>query len=174
MDPVEERFLGMLREDPADDTTRIIYADWLEAQGEHDRATYLRVVCKLADTSVHRKKAPQLRERLVKLATASEAAWRAIVSRPAVDKCDIQFAFKCPKQWSALTLTSTPDVRHCGACEREVHFCSTLQDVMFHAARSHCVAFDPSLRSDVSSVYDRENPNHSDEMVMEMGEIARD
>ncbi|HJZ59960.1 MAG TPA: TIGR02996 domain-containing protein [Gemmataceae bacterium] len=44
--PEEEAFLGSIRRRPADDTTRLVYADWLEERGEDRRAEYLRVLCR--------------------------------------------------------------------------------------------------------------------------------
>jgi len=43
----EAAFLAALRANPADDTTRLVYADWLEEQGEPEQAEYLRLVCTL-------------------------------------------------------------------------------------------------------------------------------
>lgn len=40
--PEERGFLAALRNDPADDTTREVYADWLEERGFVERAQYLR------------------------------------------------------------------------------------------------------------------------------------
>ncbi|HYT91148.1 MAG TPA: TIGR02996 domain-containing protein, partial [Gemmataceae bacterium] len=45
----EERvFLQAIREDPEDDSVRLIYADWLEEQGHAARAELIRVQCTLA------------------------------------------------------------------------------------------------------------------------------
>jgi uncharacterized protein (TIGR02996 family) len=43
--PDEEAFLAGIRRRPADDATRLVYADWLEERGEGRRAEYLRVLC---------------------------------------------------------------------------------------------------------------------------------
>ena len=42
----EAAFLDALRANPADDTTRLVYADWLDERGD-DRARYVRLVCAL-------------------------------------------------------------------------------------------------------------------------------
>jgi uncharacterized protein (TIGR02996 family) len=44
----EGAFLLALAESPADDTTRLIYADWLDERGESARAGYLRLEVRLA------------------------------------------------------------------------------------------------------------------------------
>lgn len=44
----EEVFILAIREAPADDAPRLIYADWLEEHGQADRAEFIRVQCQLA------------------------------------------------------------------------------------------------------------------------------
>jgi uncharacterized protein (TIGR02996 family) len=38
----EQSFLAALRDNPADDTTRLVYADWLDERGRAEHADYLR------------------------------------------------------------------------------------------------------------------------------------
>lgn len=51
-----------------------------------------------------------------------------------------QFAFKCPKTWDRLTPTAHTYIRHCSACERDVHLAQTEEDFRRHAEGGHCVA----------------------------------
>jgi uncharacterized protein (TIGR02996 family) len=44
----EAAFLDALKVNPADDTARLVYADWLDEQGEAAKAEYLRLTCRLA------------------------------------------------------------------------------------------------------------------------------
>src|SRR5947209_1070483 len=44
----EESFLHAVLEAPDDDTPRLVYADWLDDHGEHDRAEFIRVRIDLA------------------------------------------------------------------------------------------------------------------------------
>jgi uncharacterized protein (TIGR02996 family) len=44
----EELFIQSIRETPADDAPRLIYADWLEEHGQGDRAEFIRVQCRLS------------------------------------------------------------------------------------------------------------------------------
>src|SRR5262249_40352521 len=44
----EEGFLADIRDNPDDDTTRLIYADWLDDHGESARAELIRVQVELA------------------------------------------------------------------------------------------------------------------------------
>jgi uncharacterized protein (TIGR02996 family) len=39
----DDAFLADIREHPEDDTSRLVYADWLEDHGQEDRATFIRV-----------------------------------------------------------------------------------------------------------------------------------
>ncbi len=43
----EEAFLAALKANPADDTTRLVYAAWLDEQGEPEKAEYLRLGTRL-------------------------------------------------------------------------------------------------------------------------------
>jgi uncharacterized protein (TIGR02996 family) len=43
----EEAFLAVLKANPADDTARLVYADWLDESGEAAKAQYLRAVVSL-------------------------------------------------------------------------------------------------------------------------------
>ena len=40
---MEDAFLLQLDQDPEDDTTLLVYADWLDEQGDADRAAFLRL-----------------------------------------------------------------------------------------------------------------------------------
>lgn len=42
-----EALLAAILANPADDTARLVYADWLQEQGEEERAKFIRVQCEL-------------------------------------------------------------------------------------------------------------------------------
>src|SRR5688500_14989487 len=42
-----DAFLDALRDDPDDDTTRLVYADWLDEHGECERAGFIRLAVRL-------------------------------------------------------------------------------------------------------------------------------
>lgn len=44
----EQAFLQVIGENPADDTPRLIFADWLEEHGQPERAEFIRIQCQLA------------------------------------------------------------------------------------------------------------------------------
>jgi uncharacterized protein (TIGR02996 family) len=43
-----DALLAAIRADPADDTVRLVFADWLEENGEPDRAEFIRLQCDVA------------------------------------------------------------------------------------------------------------------------------
>jgi hypothetical protein len=60
-----------------------------------------------------------------------------------IQNCDWKFEFQCPRQWAQLALTDDPLVRTCAACLKDVHFCSSSDEVALHARLGHCVAVAP-------------------------------
>jgi uncharacterized protein (TIGR02996 family) len=127
---------------------RLIYADWLETQGRSADAAYVRAELALLAVDT----LPEGNERQAALATAIDALRRASVlvatdfrawlSRPAVEKCSVQFTVKCPQRWSALASTNHPRVRACNVCLKNVVFCATVAEARALASRGLCVAVD--------------------------------
>ncbi len=71
----ERAFFDALREQPAEDGPRLIYADWLEEHGEPDRAEFIRVQCALARLPDDDRARPQLQVREAILREANELRW---------------------------------------------------------------------------------------------------
>src|SRR5262245_7506119 len=46
--PDERALLAAILENPADDGVRLVYADWLDDNGQPDRAEFIRLQCQLA------------------------------------------------------------------------------------------------------------------------------
>lgn len=59
-----------------------------------------------------------------------------------IANCPIEFVFQCPQLWTGLLATADWRVRHCQVCERDVHLCTTIDELQAHAAAGHCVAVD--------------------------------
>lgn len=51
-----------------------------------------------------------------------------------------KFSFKCLKTWAQLSPTDTASIRHCSACDRDVHLALTEEDFRGYADAGHCVA----------------------------------
>jgi uncharacterized protein (TIGR02996 family) len=65
----DEAFLEAICETPDDDTPRLVYADWLEENGDSDRAEFIRVQCELARLA--------LPNRVLYMGSSSIGMWRA-------------------------------------------------------------------------------------------------
>src|SRR5262245_3603199 len=68
-------FLRAIREEPDDDTPRLIYADWLEENGDPDRAEFIRTQIELEElpeeNPLHRSQQSRVRQ----LLTRHRSAW---------------------------------------------------------------------------------------------------
>jgi uncharacterized protein (TIGR02996 family) len=52
----------------------------------------------------------------------------------------------CPQRWDRLAPTGADGVRHCSACRRDVHYCTTIDQARAAAQRGGCVAVDLQVR----------------------------
>ena len=145
-DPKEEKLLVDIA--AGDDASRIVYADWLEENGDLRRAEFLRTQEQLraltTDDADTRMTFVEQSRRLRQLATLVDLEWRMRVARAPVEGCNVhvRFDFKCPKQWSDLVETEAPDIRFCDLCRQQVHYCTTIPEARQHAWRGRCVAID--------------------------------
>ena len=139
----DRHFLDEIHAAPYDESPRLVYADWLEEQGD-PRAEYLRLECELvglkADDALFRELAPRLHE----LREAIDPAWLAEVGRTRIANC-LSVVFECPNRWNRLAPTGDPKNRFCSACKRTVHYCETLDEARAHARSGHCIALDSTL-----------------------------
>ena len=122
------------------DEARLVYADWLEGNGDHAHAELLRTQ-EAIDGEVDPAVIDAQLARVRQLAASIELPWRARLSKLPIDNCP-QFRFKCPRQWSALTPTSIDGERFCGACQRTVYYCATIDEARARGAQGECVAID--------------------------------
>jgi uncharacterized protein (TIGR02996 family) len=162
----DAEFLANLSANPADDTTRLVYADWLEEQGDPLSAAkgeFLRLTVELATPPPAGKndwhKARQ--QRLQQLAAGLDTEWLAVVSRLAIENCYgkraesrpvrrrrfrprsmMGFNFLCDRRWEDLRPTEDQAVRFCDACRQGVHYCATITEARQHAWEGHCIALD--------------------------------
>jgi uncharacterized protein (TIGR02996 family) len=145
-DPTEEKLLAEIA--AGDDAARMVYADWLEENGDIRRAEFLRTQERLgslvSEDPDTRMAFVEGSRRLRQLATLVELEWRMRVARAPVEGCDVhlRFDFQCPKQWSDLVETEAPDVRFCDLCRQQVFYCTTIPEARQHAWRGRCVAVD--------------------------------
>lgn len=123
-----------------DDASRLVYADWLEGNGDHAEAELLRIQHELPDE--YDEAIIDMRiARMRQLASQIPIPWRARLTKPAIEGCP-QFAFQCPKQWSQLAPTGRDGVRFCGGCKKHVYYCATIDEARERAGNGECVALD--------------------------------
>jgi uncharacterized protein (TIGR02996 family) len=163
VDPVEDRLLdGIAR---GDDTSRAVYADWLEERGELVRAEFVRVQQAIIDapmaTSAERDAFLTSSARLRKLAASIDLGWRMQVARPAVEGCQVAFEIPCKMDWGQLAPTARADVRTCQTCRKDVHYCVSEQDAFDLAKDGHGVVVDIDQVCVRCSSCGRENPRQS-------------
>jgi uncharacterized protein (TIGR02996 family) len=157
-------FLKMLLADPADDTTRLVYADWLEEQGDAvsaARAEFLRLTVRLATTAWTKRERKKKEKRLQELAAGLlDTDWLAVVSRLPIENCHdkraeekptfsmalrasaVRFEYVCDRRWEDLRPTEDGARRFCDACRQNVHYCDTILEARTHARAGHCIAVD--------------------------------
>jgi uncharacterized protein (TIGR02996 family) len=71
----ERAFFDRIRDEPADDAPRLMYADWLDENGQPERAEFVRLQCALARLPEDDPRWPLMRERERALADANEDRW---------------------------------------------------------------------------------------------------
>jgi uncharacterized protein (TIGR02996 family) len=154
----EDDFLRKLLENPADDTTRLVYADWLDEQGDAvsvAKSKFLRLTVRLLEPNRNAGWRKARRKELQVLAATLDTNWLATVSRLRIESCDGKralakeqrrylqlFELVCDKRWDELTVTEDNTVRYCEGCKQNVHYCDTLTTAREHAQRGHCIAVD--------------------------------
>src|SRR4051794_3547820 len=86
----EGDFLRKLSENPADDTLRMIYADWLDELGDEaskKKAQFLRVTVRLMGPIQRVGWRHARRKELHELAKELPGEWLAVVSRLKIENC---------------------------------------------------------------------------------------
>jgi uncharacterized protein (TIGR02996 family) len=139
----EAGFLTAIQQTPADDTARLVFADWLDEQDDpisKRKAAFIRLELQMATSREKGSNRIRQRKQLQQLASTIEPAWLAVVSHPKLEGCWFQFQPKCPKQWEQLAPTGDPKMRFCEGCRRNIHYCDTMEEAQNHIANRTCVA----------------------------------
>ena len=125
--PDEDGFLAVIRQTPADDTARLVYADWLDERGEPAsrlKADFIRLELRTATEPTDDY--TSLAVRLQRLAAQLDPDWLVLVSRPRIEGCELRPDRDCPSVWSRLAPTADLCVRTCGECRKAVHYVHSL------------------------------------------------
>src|SRR5262245_7236808 len=72
----EQGFLESITTNPEDDTPRLVYADWLDDQGQSERAEFIRLQIQLARMSEDDPQRPNLVDREQELFQRHRVEWR--------------------------------------------------------------------------------------------------
>ena len=91
--PGYEPFLATILDRPAEDGPRLVYADWLEEQGDADRAEFIRVQIELARLPDDDPRHDRLTDRETSLRERHGEAWRAEIPEWARKGCDFGRGF---------------------------------------------------------------------------------
>jgi uncharacterized protein (TIGR02996 family) len=75
--PGFEPFVRAICANPDEDTLRLVYADWLDENGDPDRAAFIRLQIEWARTDHKRLEHAELRDRVIALVRAHGAQWLA-------------------------------------------------------------------------------------------------
>src|SRR5260370_22679137 len=106
----ETSFLDKIRCNPDDDVTRLVYADWLDEQGDDEsvrKSKYIRLENRLPEVPIDSDEYADLQNLRRELAKKLKRTWLSAVSKVAIENCDAQFEFECPKQWDHLRPTKS-------------------------------------------------------------------
>jgi uncharacterized protein (TIGR02996 family) len=142
----EDGFLAAIRLQPADDTARLVFADWLD---EHDndtfkrKAEFIRLELKIANEPLDDYISPTVQ--LQKLAAQIDPDWLVLISRPQIEGCATLTDRECPSVWSRLKPTQNPTVRSCEACQKTVCYARTLAEAQQITRSGFCAAVSPAL-----------------------------
>lgn len=74
--PGYEPFLNAICASPEDDTVRLVYADWLDENGDPDRAEFVRLQIQRAQLKAGGENPKELKDRDIKLRQVHEERWR--------------------------------------------------------------------------------------------------
>jgi uncharacterized protein (TIGR02996 family) len=140
----DEAFIADILAHPEEPELRLIYADWLEEQGDW-RAEYLRLQATLIQHRDDPAALLPLQERLRLLRPQLAPGWVARLDQARVELCHVPLERECPAEWEKMQLTEEPTVRFCETCRKHIYYCTTLEEVRRRVGPGHCIAVDSSL-----------------------------
>ena len=144
LDRREAALFAAVRESPGNDDARLIYADWLEEQGDA-RAEYLRLERQWNRLPWSGRAGSPIRARLVELTHRLPLEWIAAVARANIAGCPDEYIDLCPRAWEALPDGDHSRERRCPACRQLVIYCRSVAEAVRYTARNVRVAVDPTL-----------------------------
>lgn len=143
IDPVEQRLVAEILAGECE--TRLVYADWLEENGDTRRAALLRLQEELAALEPGDFEYDDCARRLCHLATVIDHRWRMRLARGRVAGCD---PVACVMDWGTLAETARPDIRRCDTCRSDVRYCEAVGDARTRVQRGERVVLDAGISHD--------------------------
>jgi uncharacterized protein (TIGR02996 family) len=154
----EEGFLSLIRQTPADDVARLVFADWLDEQDDPTcklKAEFIRLELQMVESP--EKCVNRFRDaiRLQQIAALLDPLWLIVVSHVKIEMCRGLLPLECPKQWDKLTPTDDAKLRKCEHkyCKRRVHYCETLSEAQTHVAHGDSVALTLALTRQMDDLF---------------------
>jgi uncharacterized protein (TIGR02996 family) len=137
-------FLAAIAMNPADEAVRLVFADWLEEDGDW-RSEFVRLDCTLRALPPDQSRPPDLQSRWLDLRSRLSPSWLAILGRSEIGNCENHFLFKCPERWDNLAPTKEAAVRLCQTCKERVYYCRTFEEAREQIRKGHFVAIDEGV-----------------------------
>jgi uncharacterized protein (TIGR02996 family) len=170
----EDSFLHALLENPADDTTRLVYADWLDEQGEPLKAAKAEFIrLELRVLQEEDLEPTDDSQRLQQLAAGIEPDWLVVVSRPRIERCSASLCQPCPGRWDMLAPTGLPALRLCETCYKTIRFCHTLNEAQEYARIGTRVAVSPGIARTPNDLNNGRPIALTTEMIERLREASR-
>lgn len=154
----EISFLKQIESDLGDDSSRLVYADWLEERGDV-RAEYLRLDVQITSDDDSTADTPDSITRIEELTETIDPDWLAVVSRSPIEGCHSHLIQNrgCPQIWRALHKTDTPTIRVCETCKSPVHFCTKTSNAKwFYNQASAKIVVESSLKREVNDLQEQD------------------
>jgi uncharacterized protein (TIGR02996 family) len=113
-------FLETILENPDEDAPRLVYADWLEEQGD-PRSEFIRVQCELASLEDDDSRSGELHDRETALLNLHGEKWRAEIPDWARAKCEFRRGFvEEVTLWRSDVFSELNLLPHCAPVRRLV------------------------------------------------------
>jgi len=142
----DRAFIRAILDDPEEQTTWLVYADWLDENAD-PRAEFLRL-------SVERKlrgdrRARRIDRRLEELRVELDPNWVLVFDKARLANCQGSgWRFVCPFTWDRLSPTDNPDIRICHTCKSPVFFCHSVEEAQLFTTSGQCVALSSRIPLD--------------------------
>jgi uncharacterized protein (TIGR02996 family) len=117
---MDDLFLRMIHTNPEDNTTRLVYADWLEEQSD-PRSIFLRIEQEVVKVSVNEKNYGDLFCPFLKLARALDTVWVRQVSRVPIPPIDCRLRH-APEEWDVRNTRGEVELVNLVTEEVSIHF----------------------------------------------------